>query len=283
MATHLKKVRIDELSGVDEAANDTRGWIMQKAKGNLKAAMEAMEKSVVSTFEGLTAEETQAYLADAPNEVKDAHELLTKHIGNDLEDDEADAEPSKDEPETPTRKSIKETLQGIFGPVSKDSAPAETPEEPAEDPNAPPSAETPVEDPPEEPADPAANPDAEPPAEEPPASDVTQEADQPSELAATGEPAGEAEAVQAPDGQEDEQSDLVKSLSSVFEEQLAPMREAVVALADRTESLEKRSAGRAGLTGQDLMDEPTEGVQEGGLSKALRVAAKSPGHTVELT
>jgi hypothetical protein len=87
MATRLTKLRLNEISGVDDPANEQPGWIVAKSR-EFKTEIEDLERSVVALHELLASRDLDVYLDDAPAEVTKAREELIGHIAKDLEDDE---------------------------------------------------------------------------------------------------------------------------------------------------------------------------------------------------
>ena len=78
----------------------------------------------------------------------------------------------------------------------------------------------------------------------------------------------------------DKEERLIKSLAAVMEEQLNPVRESVSALADRVGDVEKGTAQRLGLDGQEGGEDVEKSAdQDTGIAKSLRVAMKT-GHVV---
>jgi hypothetical protein len=105
MATRLSKLRLNEISGVDEPANDAPNWIVAKS-AEFKAEIDDIERAVVGAYELLSSPEVSLYLGDAPGDVTKARDELIDHLEKDLEEVE--------EP-TETRKGVTQKLREIFG------------------------------------------------------------------------------------------------------------------------------------------------------------------------
>jgi hypothetical protein len=251
MATRLTKLRMAELSGVDDPANEMPGWIVTKSK-EWKAEVETFEKEVAGAYDGLRTDSMELYLNDAPEDVKKAHEVLVEHLSKGLESSEDEAAE-----EEPAKKSVKERLRNMF---SSDDEGVEKAEEPAGNGEAP------------EPHD-----DEEVEAEEEPEvgdEEPSEPEDEPAEEPEGVEKADEAdEEGPDPDASAEEEADVRKDIAETLAEQLEPLREAVVALADRTELLEKHAAGRVGLDGEDFSG--AEGDEPAPLSKSIHAALKN--------
>lgn len=90
-ATELQDLGIDEVSGVDAPANQMPGWMVMKSEEGAAAEAEAQLATLYGAIGGAGA------LADAPEDVRKAAELLAGHCEKQLtsEDDEADTLISK--------------------------------------------------------------------------------------------------------------------------------------------------------------------------------------------
>lgn len=354
MATRLKKLRVKEISGVDDPANEAPGWLMMKSR-NALAELDRFEKEIGGLHDGLVAPSADVYFADAPDEVIKARADLVSYLAEDVEED---PDP------TPTQKSLGQRFSELFkagaydepGPDS-DQTPTGLLNEGAEAessaprvdsiPGDPEGGEAPgagqdkqehldlsqgtegasedkygreVDDKTGEVVEPSGEPGNEPDTE--PADggtkdpDELREAEEESSSESEEEPSdesvgeevefasdkAEAAAAKLPDGveltpgggsgadgaytvkdikehAEDESDDdavekMAKSVAGVLEEQLEPIKEAVIALADRTENLEKSAASRQGITLDDVDPAMPDEAGEVGIAKALNVALR---------
>lgn len=230
--TRLTKLRWDEISGVDDPANETPGWAVMKAK-DIAEDVADVEKAVTGAYDNLYADGFDAYIYGAPEDVRKARELLLEHMERDIEIVEEDAVP---ETEPVAKRGPLARLRDRLNGDETAPAPAETPAQKA----------------------------TEPPA---PAGDAEREDELDVEALTKSVAATVSE-------------DLAKQIGDVladrFETELAPIREAVAATADRLESVEKSTATRMGAPGQEL---PTGGDEDPrqGLAKAIRFAGANPG------
>lgn len=103
MATKLAKLRIDEVSGVDEPANDSQDWIVMKSKTVLKE-IEQAEDDAGQLYELLQKDEV---FSGAPEGVQKAREELSDHLDDILEEDDGEG------PQTTS--TVKSRLRAIFG------------------------------------------------------------------------------------------------------------------------------------------------------------------------
>lgn len=241
MPTHkLTKLRMKEISGVDDPANELPGWIVAKAK-EWEGEVEDLEKSVGSLYDGLTGEAADLYFTDAPEDVAKARETLIGHMADDVEEVEKDSgEPDPEPEETPARKQRRFRDAFRSKPAGDETPePEETPAKKAAE-LAPPPGEEPAEETPAETAEPEA-------------------------------PAVDEEAIA---------KSVVSDLAGVIRETVDPLRDAVAALADRTENLEKHAARPAGLRGQETPAEPVQKDARTSLRHSIRRA--TAGEKVEL-
>lgn len=104
MATRLKKLRVKEISGVDDPANEAPGWLMMKSR-NALAELDRFEKEIGGIHDGLVGASADAYFADAPDEVIKARADLVSYLAEDVEED---PDP------TPTQKSLGERFSDLF-------------------------------------------------------------------------------------------------------------------------------------------------------------------------
>lgn len=119
MATKLAKLRINEISGVDEPANEMPDWIVLKGK-EILGEIERIEKSASSLRELLDSEEI---FKGASDKVLKANETLSGYLDDVLQDED-----DEDETAEKATGSVKDRLRTIFG-VQK----AESSEEEEED------------------------------------------------------------------------------------------------------------------------------------------------------
>jgi len=81
MATRLAKLKIDEVSGVDDPANLTPGWLVMKSKDELEAILKTAENMQGELgMLGTALAISEDALGAAPDEVKDAVAKLRAHI-----------------------------------------------------------------------------------------------------------------------------------------------------------------------------------------------------------
>lgn len=85
VSTRLAQLKIEEVSGVDEPANEVPGWLLAKSKD-----LEGVIKEVEDAHNGLLTALTSAdqYLEDAPEDVKTAADLLKSHVNSLADSDE---------------------------------------------------------------------------------------------------------------------------------------------------------------------------------------------------
>lgn len=238
MATRLTKLRVKELSGVDDPAHKLPGWIVAKSAG-WKVEVEALEKAIVSTYDGLRGEEADVYFIDAPDEVVKARELIVEHIAKDVEEDEAEEE--EDVEEDAKKSVIKRVREILTG--SEEVQKADEEDETEEDESA---------------------------AEEDEVDETVAEEDE------VDEPVAEDETEEdEPEVAEKAVDEIVEKLTShlteTLEENISPVRDAIGAVVDRVDALEKHAAGRSSISGQDFED--AEEAEVSGLTKAIAAAA----------
>lgn len=215
----LTKLKWDEISGVDAGANETPGFVLQKSKKLSKDA-EKFEETVVKAAELVGTDEVKLYFADADDKVKKALDTVLKHFEEGLEEEKSDDD-SEDDLVEKVAKRISKLLKGDSGDSSGDDE-----DESDEDDE---SGDSEDED---ESGD----------------ADKDDESDDES-----GE--DEDENVSKKSDKDDKQTldaeGLAKGLAEALGKELEPIKEAIVAIADRTENLEKASAGSSALSGQD--------------------------------
>lgn len=86
MGTKLAKLQIDEVSGVDDPANEIPGWLLAKSK-DLEGVIEEVEAAHNGLLKSIT--DADKYLEDAPEDVQAAAALLKTHVTSlaDTDDD----------------------------------------------------------------------------------------------------------------------------------------------------------------------------------------------------
>lgn len=89
-ATRLEGLHLEEVSGVDEPANEIPGWLVVKSAHNL----EEIHAEIAEVHEdlGIALEDAALYLGDAPENVLAAHGTLKKWVGRLLGGSEEPAE-----------------------------------------------------------------------------------------------------------------------------------------------------------------------------------------------
>lgn len=253
MATRLKKLRVREISGVDDPANEHPDWIVAKATG-FKQEVEEFEKEIGDGFDILDGEAMELYLSDAPDDVRKAAEKLLEHLSKDVEDDDEVEDGSEaDEVEEPTRKSLGQRLREMAG-VKKS---ADDEEDADED---------------EDESDEEGSEDEDESGDEDFEDEGDDEGDDDVEKAFGGiDPDQLAAAIESVvDARFDQH--MAKAAGS-YEDEVA--REAVVSVADRLEAVEKHLSARTSLDGEELLgsDEP-ESTPRSELHKAVVGAVK---------
>jgi hypothetical protein len=249
MANRITKQKWDEISGVDAPANGSPGWLLQKAADEV----EDFEAAIVDLHKALGSDSAKLFFKDSDEAVQKAVTKLLKHLDENIEEVEDD-EDEGDEPEE-----VKKEKRGIAKLAeilkvsvtkSEDGDEGDEPDENDEDEDT----ETSDADETDESAD---------------ETDDEDETDENKDEDDEDEPVAKATALQKSD---------VDAIVSAFKEELDPIREAVGALADRTEGLEKHAAGRTSLLGQDgSEDEDDDGDENAVLHKAFTAAARGAG------
>lgn len=310
--TRLTKLRVQEISGVDDPANELPGWLVVKSK-EIDHDLRGFEKAIGDLFESLDSPEAELYFKDAPESVLKARDEMLKHLADDVEevdepeggvfdiekagaydDPDGETEPGKsgdgeipDKHEVPGNTGSEEPGEGQD--VAPDLNPGSTdttdkygrvvdPEsgDVVADPNAPdgdpdkPSADEPadeLEEKEEEKEEP--EPEEESKDESEDESEDEKPAEKPKPKSRKKKTADKDE---SDDESVDKSEDIAKSIAGVLEEQLSPLREAIIGLAERTEGLEKHAAGRQGI---DLDPDVPNAVGETGLTKAVRSALQN--------
>ena len=253
MATRIKKMKWNEISGVDAPANTTPGWMLQKS-AEFADDIEAFEKAIVSFSDSLGSESVKLYFADAPENVRKALEDVSEYVDAGLEDEE------DSEDETPEDEGTITKLRKLF---KKDTT--ETEEETDEESD---------EDEEDENEDEDVNKDE--------ASDEDSEDDE--------DESDEDEDEDDEDSDEDDEDEddvtkaertaLVKDVVDAVNAQLDPIRESIGAIADRTGKLEKHAAGRTSIDGQEAYEndeDEDEQDERAGLHKAITRVARQGG------
>lgn len=256
MATRISKLKWDEISGVDHPANETPGWILQKAAGEVAD----FETAIVELHKALGSDAAELFFKDADDKVRKAVSRVFKHLDESLE--EVDDEDGDDEEKVEKRGLSK--LAEILGATLTKSE-----DETSDDDDDSDESDDDDDDSDDESGDDADDEDE--------SGDETSDEDD--------EDKGGDE-----DGEDDEpvskssklQKSDVDAIVSAFKEELDPIREAVGALADRTDGLEKHAAGRTSLLGQDGSEDSDEDDEKAGLHKAFTGAIRS-GEKITLT
>jgi len=103
MSTRLTNLKVNEISGVDDPANELPDWLVAKSK-EWKNDMARFQDEIGGLYDGITSDEADLYFQSAPDEVVKARQTLALHMARDVEESEAQ----------PTRKSIGDRLAGLF-------------------------------------------------------------------------------------------------------------------------------------------------------------------------
>jgi hypothetical protein len=265
MATRISKLKWDEISGVDHPANETPGWILQKAADEV----EDFETAIVELHKSLGSDSVELFFKDADESVRKAVKKLVKHLDENLE--EVDDDDDEDEEDVKKEKRGIAKLRDIFGLEKADDTTSSDDDDDTSD---------------DETSDDEDDEDDTPDDEEKKDTDDDDTSDEDDE---TDE---DEEKKPSDDDELDEDEDVEKSaltksavgeIISALEKELEPIREAVGALADRTESLEKHATGRTSILGQDgSEDEDDDDDERAGLHKAITSAIRT-GDKVTLT
>lgn len=257
MATRLTKLRLTEISGVDDPAHEIPGWIVAKS-ADWRADVEQFEKDIVGLYEGLTGGSADLYLNDAPDEVNKARDVLAVHLAKGLED----VEDEEEEDEEPARKRVVAKMREIFGVEKDASEDTEDDEEEA---------------------------DGEEVAKES-GSESEEELEEDEEVDDEGETVAKESETEDEDEDEEEEarneddlsgiskSELQADLNQAVEQAMSPIREAVLSIADRVEGLEKHAASRRSLEGQEVKFEDDTEPDE--LTKAIGSALRGNKVTI---
>lgn len=288
-STRLTNLRISELSGVDDPANQAPDWIVAKAR-EFRQDVSNIEKAVTGLYELLDSDEVELYMADAPDFVEKAREALRDHLASGLEDAEDNDEQEglmkrlskifkSGEPNQPvlgapgaTREQVDrvtpaEAHEGDDGPdVTEDQGQDEleggsqrvvgtgvpeydddatvdgTTQEPLGAPAATREAVSRI-TPAEGPKDPVRT-------EDQGADELGAEGPQGTSHT-SGQGTSHTDANDGTSHSGEGAEDIAKAVGSVLQAELTPLREAIAAIADRQEALEKASAGPYALDGQD--------------------------------
>lgn len=125
MATKLEKLSIEELSGVENPANETPGWLVMKSETQeaLLKEVDRMESDFAILYAALKS--TEDYLGDAPEDVVKAESLLVSYVESLFEgsadDENSEPTPDNETTEAPvaeksaTPKSTRTLMKTIFG------------------------------------------------------------------------------------------------------------------------------------------------------------------------
>lgn len=297
MPTQLTKLRLSELSGVDGAANEAEGWIVLKSR-EIKADLERFEKRIVGLNDLLVSEDADMYFNDAPESVRKAREAVADFLDQGLE--------VVEEP-TDTKKSIGDRVKELFGvekagvqPVvgaegaTREEVERVTPAEVSSSGEA--AGQGPTEDQGKDElgrdaegkvvaeqdpdnrkyvirgeADGSAGDRVQPIVGAPAETREQVERVTPAEVSSSGEAAGQGPTEdQGKDelGRDDEGKKVSEAITKAFEENVSPLAEAVGAMLERIENLEKGTATRAGID-PDL----ESGFEEDSLASTFRKVA----------
>lgn len=266
MATKLAKLRIKEISGVDEPANDMPDWIVMKAKEVL-GEIEQIEKDA-SSLRGLL--DSHEIFDGAPDKVVSANETLSGYLDEVLEEDDGEKAEKAEKASGSTVKARLQELLGIKKAADSEDASDEEEEEDEEE------QEEQEDSPDVAKADAGSDEDEE---NEKSREEEEEDADDPA--AATKKAADKSEADEEEDEEEEEEEEednpdavdkqVLKSILDGNE----IIREAVLNLTDRIEILEQSE--RASLRGQEASITKKAPTLADGMKAAIR------GNKVKLT
>lgn len=273
MATRIKKLKWQEISEVDAAANEAKGWIIQKA------AKEAgdFETAIVELQKALASDSAELFFENADEKVRKAVDRVLKHLDENLEETDDDDETDDSDEDEPVEKEKRglAKLKEIFSlakaeedETTEDNEAEETDESVEED-------ESTEEDKTDETSDDdgVEKDKKKAPKEEDDEEDEEDGGDDEDEEDASGKKKVKKNKLE---------KSAVSEIVNAVKEELDPIREAVGALADRTENLEKHAAGRTSLMGQDGSEDEDEDDERAGLHKAITGAIRT-GEKITLT
>lgn len=202
----------------------------------VKADVESFEKAIVGIFDGLASDDADLFFSDASDEIVKARKDVLEFIAKDLVEEEAETA----ETEEPT------------GPLAKFKAMFKTSD-----------TETETETETSESAETETETDTETDTEETDTETETEETETETET-------------DTAKAREEERDELIKGLATAVQAELEPIRDSVGALVDRVVDIEKFTARRSGLDGQESVETDDDSAsEEGHITKALRVAMKT--------
>lgn len=119
MATKLEKLSIEEVSGVENPANETPGWLVMKSADEQEALLkevDRMESDFAILYAALKA--CEGYLGDAPEDATSALQSLTAYVESLFSDGSDDAQPEPEE--TPVSQTADETPRSLMSMIFGD-------------------------------------------------------------------------------------------------------------------------------------------------------------------
>lgn len=261
MKHRLKKLKWEEISGVDAGANETPGWLLEKSK-ELGDQAQAFEKAVVSAAEAIDTDEVSLYFKGADEDVVKALETVRKHFQDGIEDEDEGKEPD------PITEGAVNKLISLFKGRS-DSDSEEKDEEKTE------KSED-KEDEKDESTEKSEDKDESTEKSEDKEDESTEKSEEKSDEDESTEKSKDS------DGLDVEK--LAKAVGDGVNEELEPIRKAILGLAERMENVEKGTARSAGLEGQEGSenDKDEKSEKTSSVGKAITSALLNPGKKVTM-